>query len=330
MIEISVIMPIRNEESFIEKAIESLAFQTRGLHSFSLDLIIVDGRSNDRTSEIAFNKLQELESSVFTGVVITNITGDDSASSNFNLGYSIVNTEYIFRLDGHTILSQNYLQECVDTFSSLQNKDKSPIYVSGQVEHISNGNSYFSKGIPLAMNNPYVTAFSWRSESNYGLTEVETAVFFFTKTVFFEIGELYDLDMKKNEDDLHSFRFRKKGGKVFLTSNCKASQVARESLFALGKQYFSWGRYKPEVIIRSRTLPRKALMLYLMIAFIFLLVVFKYGFDFILPIIVIELLVFLIFYKYMFISVYIAMWTMRLSYLFGIIFGVPFSIRKFY
>ena len=330
MIEISVIMPVRNEGSFIEKVIDSLDSQSRDLHYFKLNLIIVDGRSNDRTAEIAFKKLLELESDVFRGVVITNISGDDSTPSNFNLGYSIVNTEYIFRLDGHTILSKNYLEQCIDTFLYLQKEKECPVYVSGQVEHFNDGQSYFSKGIPLAMNNPYVTAFSWRSVKTLGVIEVETAVFFLTKKKFFDIGGCYDLDMKKNEDDLHSFRFRKKGGRVFLTSDCKASQLARTSLHALAKQYFSWGRYKPEVIRKSRTFPRKALIFYLFLAVIFLLVLIKYGFSLIFPFILIELFGFLFIYKYMFFSVYIAAWVMRLSYLFGIVIGVPFSIKRIY
>jgi len=330
MIEISVIMPVRNEESFIEKAIDSLGSQVNNLHNFQLNVIIVDGKSNDRTTEIAIKKLLELESNLFKGVVITNISGDHSAPSNFNLGYSMVNTEYILRLDGHTILSKNYIEQCLETFLYIQKENAFPIYVSGQVEHINGGYGYFSKGIPLAMNNPYVTAFSWRSIKTLGVVEVETAVFFLTKKIFFDIGGCYDLDMKKNEDDLHSFIFRKKGGKIFLTSDCKASQMARTSLQELTKQYFSWGRYKPEVIRRSKTFPRKALIVYLFLALIFLLTLIKFGAILILPVILIELLGFLFFYKRMFFSVYIATWVMRLSYLIGIIIGVPFSFKKIY
>jgi succinoglycan biosynthesis protein ExoA len=330
MIEISVVMPVRNEESFIERVIDSLAFQTRGLHYYKLNVIIVDGRSNDKTTEIAFKKLLELESDVFNGRVLTNISGDNSAPSNFNLGYSLVNTEYIFRLDGHSVLSKNYLEQCIDTFLYLQKEKECPIYVSGQVEHINSGQSYLSQGIPLAMNNPYVTAFSWRSVKSLGIIEVETAVFFLTKKKYFEIGGCYDLDMKKNEDDLHSFIFRKNGGKIFLTSDCKLSQIARTSLYALAKQYFSWGRYKLEVIRRSRALPRKELIFYLFLTVVFLFIFVLYGFGLILPIILIELIGFLFIYKYMFFSVYIATWVMRLSYLFGIIIGVTMSIKRIY
>ena len=172
MLEISVIMPVRNEESFIEKVIDSLNSQARDLHSFKLNLIIVDGRSSDRTAEIAYKKLLELESDIFRGEVITNISGDHSAPSNFNLGYSMVNTEYILRLDGHTILSKNYIEQCLETFLYIQKENAFPIYVSGQVEHINGGYGYFSKGIPLAMNNPYVTAFSWRSIKTVSYTHL--------------------------------------------------------------------------------------------------------------------------------------------------------------
>ena len=56
----------------------------------------------------------------------------------------------------------------------------------------------------------------------------------------------------------------------------------------------------------------------------------KYGFSLIFPFILLELFGFLFIYKYMFFSVYIAAWVMRLSYLFGIIIGVPFSIKRIY
>jgi glycosyltransferase involved in cell wall biosynthesis len=328
MIQISVIMPVRNEANSISKVIKALALQERTLNNFKIKLIVVDGRSNDGTAEKAFGSILLFEDNFFEGVVITNIGFDVSAPANFNLGYSILESEYIFRLDGHSILSSNYIDSCIEVFNKLQNNEKSPVYVSGQLEHITDESGYFSKGIPIAMNSQYVTAFAWRSERKFGITEVETAVFFLSKKIFFEVGGIYDLEMKKNEDDLHSFKFRKNGGKIYLTSKCKAFQIARSSLYELARQYLLWGFYKPKVFRKSGLMPRISLILYFLLSLFAVISIFFYGFYLILGLLILEIVFFIYIYKSMFLSVYLASFVMRVSYLIGILIGISFIIKK--
>ena len=66
IVDISVIIPTRNEEKFIENCIKSL-LNCRSIDSDNLNVqfIIVDGMSTDKTIEIINEKFEDLNIKIF-------------------------------------------------------------------------------------------------------------------------------------------------------------------------------------------------------------------------------------------------------------------------
>lgn len=115
---VSVIIPTLNSEATIDKCITSVFNQTYD----NLEIIVVDGGSDDKTRDIAF-KCQ-----------VTVIKLDiGNRSKQINLGAKNSNGKYIYRLDSDIILSRSMIEECVhkceyakcDTISTYWGPDPS-------------------------------------------------------------------------------------------------------------------------------------------------------------------------------------------------------------
>ena len=74
IVDISVIIPTRNEEKYIEKCIKSL-LNCRSIKSdsFNVQFIIVDGMSTDKTIKIIEEKFRNLNLKIFKNQLIPHI-----------------------------------------------------------------------------------------------------------------------------------------------------------------------------------------------------------------------------------------------------------------
>jgi len=130
-----IITPVRNEEKYIEKTIQSLIVQTIK----PLEWVIVDDGSTDNTVNIikayihdhSWIKLKQKVDRGFrqagTGVIEAFYDGYNYLSSN--------EWDYIVKLDGDLTFSNNYFERCFYIFS--QNKKLG--ITGGTIDHIING-----------------------------------------------------------------------------------------------------------------------------------------------------------------------------------------------
>lgn len=105
---ISIIIPCRNEEHYVEKCLQSvLAFERPAGADF--EVLVMDGRSTDRTRELASAvaardpRVQLLDN---PGVI---------QSTAVNLGVRAARGNWIMRLDAHAEYPSNYLRLCHET-----------------------------------------------------------------------------------------------------------------------------------------------------------------------------------------------------------------------
>jgi glycosyltransferase involved in cell wall biosynthesis len=104
---ISVIVPVRNEESFLTKTIVQLVSQDYRADRF--EILIVDGRSTDQTRSIA-ESLAAAHSNV---QVLDNPKRQSSAARN--IGVCRAQGELVVIVDGHCELeSRSYLRNLVN------------------------------------------------------------------------------------------------------------------------------------------------------------------------------------------------------------------------
>ncbi len=231
---VSVVVPARNEERYIERCLYSIATQTypRSL----IEVIVVDGRSTDTTREIVTRFAHE---STLDLRLLDNPSILPAAA--MNIGLDAARGDVILRLDGHAALAPDYLSICVRTL-----EDSDADCVGGVIE--SRGEGYIGGAIALAMSSRFgVGGAAFRVG---GAGPVDTIAFgAYRRDVFDRIGHFAE-DIERGEDDEFNYRLRDAGGVILLAPEARAAYTVRSDLASLWRQYFGYGRAKPEVLRR--------------------------------------------------------------------------------
>ena len=229
-------MPIRNEENFIEKTIQSIFSQTI---EEDFEIIVADGMSTDGTREI----IQELERENPKIHLIDN--PEKIVSTGFNRALSISKGDYIIRVDGHSKLEPDFVINCL----AILTKDVADC-AGGPTEHVASGLA--GESIKMAQSSYFgVGGVLFRKKAKKG-EFVDTLAFgAFKREVFDQLGG-YDEELVRNQDDEFNFRLIQNGGKIWLDPTIKSKYYVRNSLMKLFKQYFQYGFYKVRVMQKRR------------------------------------------------------------------------------
>jgi len=231
---ISIILPIRNEKHFIASTLDSILSQSVD----GIEIIIADGLSTDGTQEI-IKAFQKENSSI---ILIDN--PEKIVSTGFNRALSKSTGEIIIRVDGHSIIHNDYVSKCKQQLNL-----KNCACVGGLIQPL--GNSIISKIITLATSSKFGVGnskFHYSINSNWSDTVYLGA---YKREVFEKIGG-YDEELVRNQDDEFNFRLIQNGGKIWLDPSIKSSYNPRDSFTKLFKQYFQYGFYKIRVIQKRR------------------------------------------------------------------------------
>jgi glycosyltransferase involved in cell wall biosynthesis len=102
---VSVIIPTKNSEKFLEKCLDSIKNQTYQ----NIEIIVVDNNSTDKTKEIA----QKFTDKVF------NRGPERSAQRNFGVSQS--DGDYVLIIDSDMVLSERVIESCVEKIQANKN-----------------------------------------------------------------------------------------------------------------------------------------------------------------------------------------------------------------
>jgi glycosyltransferase involved in cell wall biosynthesis len=226
---ISVIIPCRNEENFIESTLESILNQTLSPENY--EVIVVDGMSTDKTREIIRQYTDEYKN-LFLFDNIEKIT-----PFAMNIGIRQSSGKYVAICGAHTTYAPDFLEKGLELLSKLTDVD----CVGGPI--ISEGSNAFSKSVALAMSSLIGIGNAKHRFPNYeGYAEM--ACFpIFRRSVFESVG-LYDESLVRNHDDELCLRLRNKGGKIFISPSVKSFYYVRSNPKKLFFQYFSYGYWR--------------------------------------------------------------------------------------
>ena len=232
---ISFILPIRNEKLSIAKTLDSILSQSDD----NYEIIIADGMSTDGTREI-IKSFQEKYDNI---QLIDNL--EQIVSTGFNRALSLAKGDIIIRVDGHSEIDKQFLQNCL-----LSLKETRADCVGGPARHISKG--IVGQTIVLAQSSLFgVGGVSFRKNIELG-QYVDTLAFgAYKREVFEKIGG-YDEELVRNQDDEFNFRLIQNGGKIWLDPSIKSSYTPRSSFLGLFKQYFQYGFYKVHVMQKRK------------------------------------------------------------------------------
>jgi glycosyltransferase involved in cell wall biosynthesis len=233
--EISVILPVLNEEKYLEDSVNSILSQN---FNGALEVILAVGPSQDETMKIA-RSLQSKDSRV---VVVENPTGKTAAG--LNLAIAATRYSIIVRVDGHSQIPIDY---CESAFQILN--ETGAVNVGGIMA--AEGVSLFERSVARAMRSPLGVGAS-RFHTGGGAGESDTVYLgCFRKEALLAVGG-FDERFTRAQDWELNFRLRQSGGVIYFDPRLKVTYRPRSTIKALTKQYFEYGRWRRVVSRRHK------------------------------------------------------------------------------
>ena len=228
--QVSVILPVLNEENYLEAAISAILSQDF-LGEF--EVILALGPSRDRTTEIA-EKLQRSDSRI---ILVDSPTG--KTATGLNLAIAKSRYPIIIRVDGHATIPKNYL-----TLATSLIEETGAVNVGGIMAAV--GVTGFEKAVATAMRSPLgVGASAFHTGGKAGATDT-VYLGAFRKSALQEVGG-FDEKFTRAQDWELNFRLRSAGGLVYFDPRLQVEYRPRPRLRALAKQYFEYGRWRRAV-----------------------------------------------------------------------------------
>lgn len=212
---ISIVMPVYNEERYINNCIDSLLMQDYPQES--MEWIFVDGVSTDRTRDLIREYIER-----YPALIRLLNNPQKTVPYAMNIGIRESKGKYIIRLDAHADYSIDYISKCVYYLDTTDADN-----VGGVAETKSKG--LVGNAIAKMLSSRFGVGNSgFRTNGNSGY--VDTVPFgAFRRDVFEKLGG-YDERLTRNQDNEMNYRIRKNGGKVFLSSDIKLSYYCRDSI----------------------------------------------------------------------------------------------------
>lgn len=236
---VSIVIPCRNEENYIEQCVDSMAKQSYGIEN--IEVLVVDGMSTDKTQEIIKKYSEKVPS------VKLILNEKKVAPVAMNLGIKKAKGDIIIIFGAHSYMDKDYVKNSVEKL-----QDDNVAVVGGRIINISENN--LSEAISLSMGSPFGVGnalFRYSEKEEF----VDTVAFgAYKKEVFEKVG-LFDEQFVRNQDDELNFRVSKAGFKMLLSPSIKSHYYTRGSLSKLWKQYYQYGFWKVRVIQKHKRPP---------------------------------------------------------------------------
>src|SRR5690242_19681074 len=206
---VSVIMPVLNEERHLRGAVQAILAQE---YAGEMEVVIALGPSTDRTDEIAAELVRD-DPRVHT---VPNPTGRTPAALNAAIKAS--RHPIVVRVDGHGMLSPNYIETAVRLLEETGAQNV------GGIMHAEGENDWEHAGGAAC--------------------EAETVYLGVFRREALEQQGGYNEEFIRAQDLELNFRIREAGGLIWFSSELKVSYWPRPSVQALAKQYKDYGRWR--------------------------------------------------------------------------------------
>jgi glycosyltransferase involved in cell wall biosynthesis len=240
MTYISIIIPSRNEENFISNTLKSVINGNYPLED--MEILIVDGRSNDKTREI----VKDFEKRYKQIKLIDN--PEQTVPYAMNYGIKESKGDIIVRLDAHSVYPSNYISKLVYWLEKLDADN-----VGGVWDTMPANDSVEAKAIAYSTSHSFgIGNAQYRISKKDEPYQVDTVPFgCYKRKVFDKIG-LFDTDLTRNQDDELNARLIQNGGKIYLIPDLKIKYFARENFEKMFKMFYQYGYFKPLVNLKLK------------------------------------------------------------------------------
>jgi len=237
-IKVSIIIPCRNEESFIFNTLLSIINSEYSLEL--MEILIIDGMSDDKTKKI----VKEFEYKYSQIRLLDN--PNKTVPYAMNIGIKEAKGSIIIRLDAHSVYPIDYISKLVYWIEKLDVDN-----VGGVWDTMPANDSLESQAIAYSTSNSFgIGNAQYRISNKVEPYEVDTVPFGCYKAEVFDKIGLFDLDLTRNQDDEFNGRLIQNGGQIFLIPDLKIKYFARENFNKMFKMFYQYGYFKPLVNIK--------------------------------------------------------------------------------
>ncbi|MDR0434239.1 MAG: glycosyltransferase family 2 protein [Gracilibacteraceae bacterium] len=225
--DVSLIIPVRNEEKHIDHCLRSVFAQD--FPSERMEILVVDGMSADGTRErVAFWQKEHPNVRLLEN-------RERTAPCAMNIGIRAARGRCIARLDAHSSYAPDYISQCLHYLEKTGADN-----VGGVLE--TKGEGFWGTAIALMLSSPFgVGNASFRVGAADGY--VDTVPFGAFRRETFERYGYFDERLTRNQDYELNYRIRRQGGKIYLANAIKLTYYSRSSVGAIARNAFANGRW---------------------------------------------------------------------------------------
>lgn len=225
--KVTAIVPTYNEEHSIGECLTGL-LQQCGVEDY--EIIVVDGRSKDRTMEVVSSfpefgtKIKLLENPRRYQVYA------------WNIGFRAAQGEYVVLISAHTSYGRYHFQRCLEAVERTGADAVGPV-------QLADGDGRLGKAIAWCMSSPLGIG-----NARFRFTQEEEEVdsvfsMFLRRDVWEKLGG-FDERVAFDEDAEFSYRMRRAGGKIVVSPAIVVRYSVRNSLRGLSRQMFCYGYWR--------------------------------------------------------------------------------------
>jgi glycosyltransferase involved in cell wall biosynthesis len=257
---VSVIIPMRNEEKFVGKCLESFLQQINGRED--IEILCVDGMSTDKTREIVekFSKINHNIHLVENPAKIM--------PAGFNIAISKSKGDFIVMAGCHAEYAPDYIDKCMEVIDRT-GADQA----GGYFTIVSQNDTPVGKALAAVASSPFGVGAGPRvpgpeRESNM------SGFGCFRRDVFERFG-LFDERLVRNQDVELFYRISKNGGKIIVSPDIKIKYYNFSTYSGLINKAFLNGLWNPYTV----WLTRGGVYLRHFVPLIFILSIITLGFG---------------------------------------------------
>jgi glycosyltransferase involved in cell wall biosynthesis len=234
-VDISVIVPCRNEAKHIRLFLDSLLSQEMGGKQW--EAIIADGMSTDGTRRI-------IDEYMSRGPIRRIDNPEQIVSTGLNRAILLARGEFILRMDMHTEYAPDYVRRCVETLVATGAWN-----VGGPAR--TKADRWKPRAIAAAFHSPFACGGARFHDEQYE-GWVDTVTYgCWRKSTLDQLG-LFDESLVRNQDDELNLRITRAGGRIWQSPKIVSWYHPRPNLRDLFRQYFQYGFWKVAVIRKHR------------------------------------------------------------------------------
>jgi succinoglycan biosynthesis protein ExoA len=233
---VSIVLPCRNEQGYIEACLQSALNQEPPEGGF--EIIVADGMSTDGTREY-LRKMARKHSQIRLldnpGRIV---------STGLNAALGVARGEIIVRMDAHTSYAPDYIRQCLAVMNETGADN-----VGGPMQ--TTAQTFMERAIRAVFHSALAVGGARSHQATYE-GYVDTVIYgCWKKGVFDRIG-YFDEELVRNQDDEFNLRLTRAGGRIYQSPRIRSWYHVRGSLAALFRQYMQYGYWKTLVIRKHR------------------------------------------------------------------------------